>query len=162
MDRRRFPALGVLILLAAGASSSFASVTYSFNGTSDDGHIETFTYDSPDFLTSFTFLDSSQVTCNECSDLFLTPNNGGYDTIQYDDSVSDGGYVYFFTSGAMGSDGTYGTVISGNNATLTVTGADDPTTPEPAPLLLSAAGLAALLFLRFRRVAEASARAARV
>lgn len=149
------------------ASLSQASVVYTFSGTYTDfnsggvvGPVS-FTLTLPSvvpntgttgFTPDATYFTGAQLTCDFCDYVSFyynadlrgftgTPSN----VVGYGLPGSE--YYFYFAPPSLTVNGTYTDVIGswfGNQGTLTVTGAADPTTPEPGTLVLLGTGFVGL------------------
>ncbi|MDE3166375.1 MAG: PEP-CTERM sorting domain-containing protein [Acidobacteriota bacterium] len=158
-------ALALLVLPLVATCQ--AGVIYTFTGTSSSEFppvVNTgFQYTSPSLITSqVTILLSQLDSCVGCGlppnpdvpVVFFTPDSCStgivvcYDSIQFNDFITNTGYMYYFPVGTFDSPGSYVTDSYGapavNSGTLTVS-------PEPSTVFMLVSGILPTALFRRRK-----------
>lgn len=135
-----------------------ADVLYSFNAG-----FGSFTYDSPDFITSFLAVPAASLKSSSTLSAFGTVEYAQFQpTTQHPGNVeiifttSNAGNIFtYFTAAAFTTPGVYSDTLLNRGATLTVSAV-----PEPSTWAMLILGFLGLGFLAYRRQSKAALQAA--
>jgi hypothetical protein len=148
--------LGVLCLFSMTVQAG--PILYTFTGTAPGlNDTDSFQYLSSQFITSPIDLYATQmIACGNCLGFpnfaaILSPNNGGFDEIQFND-ISGVGNGFAFAVGALSSPGVYSTVTGPSSGTLSVQAVPEPSTGS----LFGMAFIAALYCAKRKREIRSS------